>query len=297
MSSLLDSLRNQVSSTFSNLRETIAQTGRSSSQRFIEQGRDNLALRGFDESTISRAENAALGNFASNADGGRDLLRNRDPFSPEDFSRNTNNNFGNQTSTNTTAPLTLTAGTAQMAYVAYYGRPADADVGAENFWDGVLRRSNVSYSPRGGDPLTGQEEVVYDRIINNFGNSDEANRLFGGLTNAQRVNLVYNNAFGRDAEQGGLDYWVPRLNDGRVTLAEFALKIALGAQNQDVIALRNKIESARRFSGSIDTFAEREAYRGANAEIFGRQFLANYGPTIAPQSVIDQALADFTASV
>ena len=86
MSSLLSSIRNQASSEFSDLRETIAETGASASQRFIEQGRDNLALRGFDDSTISRVENAALGNFASNADGGRDATRIRDSFSPEDFS-------------------------------------------------------------------------------------------------------------------------------------------------------------------------------------------------------------------
>ncbi len=204
--------------------------------------------------------------------------------------------FGGETS-NDLGPITLTAGTAQIAYVAFYGRPADADVGSENFWDGVLRENNVSYSPRGGDLLTGNEEATYERIVNNFGNSDEANRLFGGLTNAQRVNLVYNHAFGRDAEQGGLDYWVPRLNDGRVTLPEFALSIALGAQNQDIIALRNKVESAIRFSGSIDTVAERNAYVGANAEIFGRAFLSNYGPTIAAQPIIDSSLADFVASV
>lgn len=204
--------------------------------------------------------------------------------------------FGGETSTDL-GPITLTAGTAQIAYVAYYGRPADADVGDENFWDGVLRQNNVSYSPRGGDPLTGDEEAAYNRIVNNFGNSDEANRLFGGLNNTERVNLVYNHAFGRDAEPGGLDYWVPRLNDGRVTLPQFALSIALGAQNQDIVSLRNKLESAIRFSGSIDTVAEREAYRGGNAETFGREFLGNYGPTIAPQSIIDQSLADFVASV
>lgn len=202
--------------------------------------------------------------------------------------------------TTDTSPITLRAGTAQIAYVAYYGRPADADVGAENFWDGVLRQSGVSYSPRGGDPLTGSEEAAYDRIINNFGNfnpGSEAERLFGGLNNTQRVNLVYNHAFGRDAEQGGLDYWVPRIDDGRVTLAEFALNIALGAQNEDIIALKNKVESAIRFSGSIDTQVERDAYRGGNAELFGREFLSNYAEYIAPQSAIDQALADFVASV
>jgi hypothetical protein len=97
-------------------------------------------------------------------------------------------------------------------------------------------------------------------------------------------------AFGRDAETGGLNWWTERLNKGEVTLASFALQVALGAQNQDIIALRNKIESANLFSSSLDTPKENSAYSGANAELFGRNFLEAYGSFMATPTDINNVL-------
>ncbi|MGK7945594.1 MAG: DUF4214 domain-containing protein [Microcystaceae cyanobacterium] len=189
--------------------------------------------------------------------------------------------------------LTLTGGTAQIAYVAYYGRPADNS--GQTFWNDTLSLNNVSYSPRNGDLLTGQEEVIYNLIVNDFGNSAEANRLFGGLNNEQRINLVYNHAFDRDAEAGGLAFWTEQLNLGNATLATFALEVALGAQNQDIVTLRNKIESAARFSTSIDTPQETIAYVGGTGELFGRTWLDDFGDTVTSQANVNAALDDLVA--
>lgn len=189
--------------------------------------------------------------------------------------------------------LTLKGGTAQIAYVAYYGRPADPS--GVNFWNSVLTDANVNYSPRNGDVLTGQEKQIYDLIVNDFGNSAEADRLFSGLNNRQKVNQVYNFAFNRDAETEGLNYWTNQLNSGNITLANFALEVALGAQNEDIIVLNNKITSADLFSNSINTNAERSAYAGSTGEAFGRDWLAPFGNTIATQIQVDIALAQLVA--
>ncbi len=197
----------------------------------------------------------------------------------------------NNLPTDDTTPLTLDGTTAQIAYVAYYGRPADVD--GLNFWNQVLSENGVSYSPMLGDPLIGNERNIYNQIVNQFGNSDEANRLFGGLSVREQVNLVYHLAFDRFAEPGGLDFWVPRVEDGSISLTAFALEVALGARNQDIITLRNKIESADLFS---DSFARqlgaKEAYVGSGAEGFGRHWLDVFGSSISVQSQVDSALAE-----
>ena len=195
----------------------------------------------------------------------------------------------NNLPTNDTSPLTLDGTTAQIAYVAYYGRPADLD--GLNFWSDVLTRNAVSYSPRQGDRLTGNELDIYNQIVNQFGNSAEANRLFGGLNDRQKINLVYELAFDRPGEPGGLDFWSEQLRNGSVTVATFALEVALGARNQDIITLRNKIESGNLFS---DSFAGRPeaigAYQGGFGEEFGRQWLDVFGSSISVPSQVDSAL-------
>lgn len=191
--------------------------------------------------------------------------------------------------TTDTSPLTLRRGTAQIAYVAYYGRPADPS--GVNFWNTTLGNNNVNYSPRRGDVLTGNTKRIYDRIVNDFGNSAEADRLFRGMSNREKVNQVYNFAFDRNAETQGLNYWTNQLNNGAVTLASFALEVALGAQNQDIIVLRNKITSADLFSNSINTVQERNAYQGAEAEIFGRNWLDPINTFTTTQNQVDSALA------
>ncbi|MGV2829968.1 malectin domain-containing carbohydrate-binding protein [Myxosarcina sp. GI1(2024)] len=185
--------------------------------------------------------------------------------------------------------LNLTGGTAQIAYVAYYGRPAD-NSGLE-FWNDVLTENKVNYAPRQGDRLTGSETDIYNRIIDAFGNSVEADRLFGGFSsNRERVNQVYQFAFNRDGDKEGLDYWTEQIDRSHVTLASFALEVALGAQNNDVVVLNNKIESSDLFTKSIDTQAEINAYRGYEAGIFGRNWLSNYGLTTTTVAEVDSTM-------
>ena len=138
--------------------------------------------------------------------------------------------------------------------------------------------------------MTGQELSVYNRIANDFGNSEEANRLFGSLNNSKKVNQVYKFAFDRDAEAGGLNYWTQQLNQGNVTLATFALEVALGAQNNDLNVLQNKIDSANLFSQGVQTNPNGSAYSGSNGEVFGRNWLLGYGNIVATIDDVNNAL-------
>ena len=198
---------------------------------------------------------------------------------------------GNLTVMEIPTALELTGGTAQIAYVAYYGRPADGD--GLGFWNDALTNSGIRYAPRAGDGFTGNEKAIYDNIVNQFGNSEEADRLFGGISsNRDKVNQVYQFAFNRDGETEGLNFWTDQLDKGNLTLATFALEVALGAQNEDIITLNKKIKSADLFSNSMDTTEEINAYRGSSAEIFGREWLDGFDATISSQAEVDAALTD-----
>lgn len=178
----------------------------------------------------------------------------------------------------------------QIAYLAYYGRPADP--GGRDFWQRTFSENEVSYSPRGGDRLTGSERDVYEDIVNQFGTSDEAERIFGTMTNTERVNQVYQFCFDRDAELEGLTYWREELDNGNVTLANIALEVALGAQGEDIVTLNHKIESADLFSNSIDIQQEIDAYVGSSAEVFGQEYLNDFGATTSSIEQVDLALSN-----
>ncbi len=247
-------------------------------------GSNGFVINGIDSFDSSGRSVSSAGDV--NGDGFDDLIISADGSDPNDKRQAGESYvvFGFSSS------LTLMGGTAQIAYVAYYGRPADN--GGQAFWNQVLSDNNINYSPRTGDSLTGNDLDTYNLVVNDFGNAEEANRIFGALNNRDKVNTVYNFAFDRDGDTGGLDFWTDQLDRGNVSLTSFAMEVALGAQNEDIITLTNKIESANLFSSSIDTPAETQAYTGNTGEVFGRDWLAGYGTQIASQTQVDNALTD-----
>ena len=136
---------------------------------------------------------------------------------------------------------------AQLLYVAYYGRPADAS--GLTFWAEQI-------------DAVGVEGVAAD-----FGASAEFEARFGDLTNEELVQNLYQQLFGRDGEQAGVDYWVNLLENG-TPLAQIALEIANGAQNADITAINNKVAVAQRF-----TEAAGDDYAGDDAANIARDFL------------------------
>ncbi|MDR5862691.1 DUF4214 domain-containing protein, partial [Halomonas campisalis] len=153
----------------------------------------------------------------------------------------------------------------QKLYVAYYGRPADPS--GQQYWAEQI------------------DERGIDAVINDFGTSPEFDARFGSMSNEQLVNNLYFQLFGRSAEAEGLAFYVDHLEAGNLTLAEIALTIAGGAQNEDAVALDNKLAVAQSFTDAIDDPNEITAYQGNNAANTARQFLVNVNENTDPAAV------------
>ncbi|WP_338431398.1 choice-of-anchor I family protein [Synechococcus elongatus] len=177
---------------------------------------------------------------------------------------------------------------AQIAYITLLGRPGDREGLA--FWNQVLRDTEISYDPLAGDFLLGGEIQAFDAFINSFGSSPEVSQIYGQKTAAEQVDLIYNFAFNRSAEDAGKAFWVNQLSSQQLNLAELAVEIGLNAVGNDAVILNNKIRSATLFSDSIDTGIELTAYQGTQADSFGRQWLSQFDFTQSSQAQVDSAL-------
>ena len=144
----------------------------------------------------------------------------------------------------------------QIMYVAYYGRPGDA--GGLDFWAAKLEEGNGNLS----------------RIIDSFGNSKEFQDRFGNLDDEELVNNIFLQLLGRDADSGGLNFYVNGLREGRFTLASIALNVADGTKGLDAMIKANKLRAANAFT---ETYVE----IGANYNIFqiddAKRWLAGVG--------------------
>ena len=156
--------------------------------------------------------------------------------------------------------------TVQKVYIAYYGRAADP-VGL-GYWEDQLAANN-------GDLAS---------IMSSFGTSAEATTLFGNLTNTTKVNTLYNQMFGRDADFDGLMYYAGQLTAGTMTAASIAQNILDGASGTDATIITNKLAVAKSFTAAIDTASEVVAYAGDTAATSARTLLATVTDTTVTAS-------------
>ncbi len=119
-------------------------------------------------------------------------------------------------------------------YVAYYGRPADP-AGLE-FWCDKF-----------------DETDDLDQALEAFGESDEYEDGFGGLTDEALIDNLYQQMFNHDADEYGLAFYLERLESGEATLASIAKQIADGAVDSDRDALDNKVEVSNTFTDEVDS--------------------------------------------
>ncbi len=144
----------------------------------------------------------------------------------------------------------------QQLYIAYFGRPADPT--GQAYW-----AANI-------DAAKGDISAV----IAGFSASNESQELFGNKSTIDKVNAIYQNAFGRALEPAGLAYWVEMLDSGKVSQAQASWTIQQNAGPGDAAAVQNKLTAAQAFTAQIDTTAEINGYQGANAAQVARDFLS-----------------------
>ena len=149
------------------------------------------------------------------------------------------------------------------AYIAYYGRPADP-VGL-NHWVGQLNNG-----------------ATFGVMLNQFGTSAEAATLFGNKTNTDKVNTLFQQILGRDADFEGLTFYAGKLQNGSMTGITIAQNILDGATGSDKTMVDNKIAVAKAFNTSLDTVEKKAAYAGADAVVSLRNMLSLVGSSTVP---------------
>jgi hypothetical protein len=163
----------------------------------------------------------------------------------------------------------------QKLYVAYFNRPADPAGLA--YWNSVVEAEKGSTA----------------RVSAAFAAEKEYTTEYANMTNAQIVDKVYQNLFGRAAEVAGKDYWAKLLDDKAITIDQVVTQIAAGAQGTDAEAYENKVVAATAFTAAVDTEVEIKAYSGAEANAVAKKFMAgittdaSLAAAIAPAALND----------
>jgi hypothetical protein len=116
--------------------------------------------------------------------------------------------------------------TVEKCYIAYYGRNGDTEGTA--FWANKLNQVN-------GD---------LNDIIDAFANSAESQALYGGLGDSAKINKIYQQVFGRNADSGGLEYYTEALKNGKMSQGSIALDILNGAQGSDLQNIEARVQTA-----------------------------------------------------
>ena len=145
----------------------------------------------------------------------------------------------------------------QKLYVAYFNRPADT--AGLDYWTNVVEAQKGSTTA----------------VSAAFAAEAEYKTAFAGMTNAQVVNQVYLNLFGRAAETAGQAYWADLMASGSITIDKVVAEIAKGAQTTDAEAYENKVSGATAFTAQLDTKAEQDGYRGAAANTAAKAFITS----------------------
>ncbi|NVD70429.1 DUF4214 domain-containing protein [Duganella sp. BJB1802] len=147
------------------------------------------------------------------------------------------------------APPTATAHAlmVQSLYLAYFGRAPDN--GGFAFWNNSFETLNLPTTAAG--LISDYNNNGWAKsVVDGFMSGPEAQALNSG-SNADFVNTVYMNLFGRYAEVGGVAYWAGRLDRNEITRPVMVLEIMGGAQADDQLAMSKKNEIVTRYLAQL----------------------------------------------
>lgn len=160
----------------------------------------------------------------------------------------------------------------QQLYVAYFNRPADP--AGLDFWAKAIASANGSTAA----------------VAAAFSTAVEYTEAYKGMTNAQIVDQVYQNLFGRSTgSDKGAQFWIDGLDKKTITVADVVVAVAAGAQGTDLTAFNNKVIAATQFTASLDTDAEIAGYAGTDANAIAREFLAGVTTNATLAAAIEPA--------
>lgn len=167
---------------------------------------------------------------------------------------------------------------AQKFYVAYFGRPADAN-GLSN----MVARFAADNVPTTADGIVAAYRTSDSirSLVDNFGNSEESAKLYQGANNHDFVVSIFVHLLGRTPPEGdGLNFWVSALDTGSVSRSVLALNIVGGAESNqttqgkiDAALVANRITVAANFTALLDQPAEIAGYSGYDAAATARALL------------------------
>lgn len=138
----------------------------------------------------------------------------------------------------------------QQLYVAYFNRPADPAGLA--YWQNLF--------------LNADTVTQYNETARLFSTSAEYTAQYQGLSNAEVVDKVYQNLFGRHAEAGGLAFWSDLLDRHIINVSNVVTQVAAGAQLSDLTAIHDKTQGAVLFTRALNT-PEKVAYYAGDAAL------------------------------
>jgi len=144
----------------------------------------------------------------------------------------------------------------QKLYVAYFNRPADT--AGLDYWEGIVEKANGNTAG----------------VSAAFAASTEYKSAYAGMSNADIVNKIYLNLFGRAAEDSGKSYWAGQLDGKKITIDGAVTAIAAGALGSDATAYGNKVKAAAAFTAALDTTAEKSGYSGDAANAVAKTYLS-----------------------
>jgi|GEM_PF-533167 len=169
----------------------------------------------------------------------------------------------------------------QRLYVAYFNRPADPASLA--VYEAMLPSDQAA--------TQAELQVIAEQY---FSPSAEYASRYDGLSNAEIINTMYNNLFGRDAEPAGLLSWTGKLDSGAETFASIALQLSYSAQGTDADAVAAKITAANAFTTEVaSTSANIIGFSGMDAAASSRSWLA----TVTDDATATSAVAGVTSAV
>jgi len=140
-------------------------------------------------------------------------------------------------------PFTISEDIVLSFYVAFYGRPPDT--GGFDYWATQLdiNKGNIS------------------DLIEPFSNEAEYTEKFGPLDNKGKINRLYNQILGRDADDEGLEYYSKELERGNITPGAISISIMDGVKGgEDEEVLERRKEFARAYITNLERgeFAEND---------------------------------------